>query len=120
MRYNITTHCKERYIERILNHATEGNLFVQILNDLKTSKNVTGEIANKVPRFILYVKERYGTNINILENGEKVFILTKIKDTQESYSVLTCYNKNNYLDQFKKSHMSNEEVYHKLKMLKKN
>lgn len=119
MKYNITNHCKQRYIERILNHATADNLFKQMLEELNSSKNITGEIANKVPRFILYVKERYDNNVNILESKDKtIFILTKMKDTANSYAVLTCYNKHNYLKMFEKSHMSNEEVYHKLKLLK--
>lgn len=119
MKYNITNHCKERYIERILNHAKSENLFKVMLEELRWSKNITGEIANKVPRFILYVKERYDNNINILEyNNQTIFILTKVKDTQDTYAVLTCFNKHNYLDMFKNSHMSNEEIYHKLKLLK--
>lgn len=119
MRFNITNHCKNRYIERVLNFAKSENLYKQMLDDLKTSKNITGEISNSVPRFILYIKERYKQNINILEKGDTIFILTKIKDTQDTYSVVTCYNKTNFLSQFKTAHMTNEEVYHKLKLLKK-
>lgn len=120
MTYTITQHCRERYIERILNFAKCENLLRQMLEELRNSKNITGDIANKVPRFILYVKERYGRNINILENGETIYILTKVKDTANIYAVLTCYNKRNYLNMFENSQMTKEEIYHRLKLLKGN
>ena len=40
MKFNITKHCKNRYIERVLN----------------TGKNITSQLSEKLPRFILYIK----------------------------------------------------------------
>ena len=63
MKFNITTHCKNRYIERVLNNSGKcDNLYKQILSDLNTGKNISSQLSEKLPRFILYIKERYGSD----------------------------------------------------------
>ena len=45
MTFNITQHCKERYIERVLGGLNNSpNLYVNILKDLSSSKNITSNI----------------------------------------------------------------------------
>jgi len=41
MKFNITHHCKNRYIERILNNSRKcDNLYKQILSDLDTGQEI--------------------------------------------------------------------------------
>lgn len=118
MKYQINPHCRDRYIERVRSSASSKNLYREILENLWDAKNITSQISNDCPRFILYVKERYGNNINILEKGEVIYILEKQKLTVDTYNVLTCYIKHRFLEQFKHSALSREEIFHRLKMLK--
>lgn len=122
MKFNITSHCKDRYIERVLNYSGKyDNLFRAILSDLKTGINITSQLSSDVPRFILYVKERYGSDkgYNFIKKDYVTFILTKRKGTENLYDVLTCYFDLN-LNMFKNTALSNQEIYLRLSNLKRN
>ena len=63
MKFYITKHCKERYRERILgNTGIVDNLIIAILKDLKSGKNISSKLSTELPRFILYLKQRYGSD----------------------------------------------------------
>lgn len=67
------------------------NLLATIFNDLNNSKNITSQISTDVPRFILYLKERYGNDkgYNILKKDHIVFIAVKRKGTYDLYDIVT-------------------------------
>jgi hypothetical protein len=44
MKFYITKHCKDRYLERILNNNINNNLLKTILNDVYNFQNITSEI----------------------------------------------------------------------------
>lgn len=122
MNYNITRHCAQRYIERVcggLNAST--NLYKDIIRSLNSATNITSKLSTDVPRFLLYVKERYGTDkgFNFLKNDHIIYVLTKRKGTEKLYDVLTCYIENNLFDKFKNTALSKEQIHMKLSMLKK-
>lgn len=118
MKFYITSHCRNRYRERVLGNSNNQNdLLKVILKDLFSAKNITSKISTEVPRFTLFIKEKHG-NCNVLENNKTIFICKKRKETFDLYDVVTCYiNKDNF-KMFKGSVLSNEEIHLKLKMLK--
>lgn len=115
MKFYITKHCKERYLERILGGLNSSpNLLLTIFNDLNNSKNITSELSTKLPRFILYLKERYGNKgYNILKNNNTLFILIKRKGTLDLYDVITCYIDIDIYSKFS-TVLTNKEIYLKL------
>lgn len=123
MKYNITKHCSQRYVERVLGGIkTSDNLYVSILKDLSGGKNVTSKMSEDHPRYILYIKERYGIEkgCNFIKNDNTIFILKKRKNTDDLYDVLTCYIETpDTYTTFDNSVMSKHEIYYKLSKLKK-
>lgn len=121
MKYFISKHCQERYLERVLNSKnTINNLLVTIFNDLKNSKNITSQTSTEAPRFILYLKQRYGNDkgYNILKKDHIIFIVIKRKGTYDLYDVVTCYIDNDSIDKFKHNILNNKEIYLKLATIK--
>lgn len=122
MRFYVSQHCKKRYFERVLANSNScNNLLFQILNDLNSAKNITSFLADNYPRFVLYVKERYGKDIgfNFLKKDHTIFVATKRKGTIDLYDVLTCYIEDKTLEKFANTALSKEEIYFKLSTLKK-
>ena len=120
MKFYITKHCKERYRERILgNTGVVDNLTLSILKDLNTGKNITSKLSTELPRFILYLKQQYGSDkgYNIIQKDHTFFILTKRKGTENLYDVLTCYIEFETFRKFKHTVLTNEEIHLKLAML---
>jgi len=120
MKFNITHHCKDRYLKRVLNNSGKcENLYKQILSDLNTGINITSKLSEKLPRFILYIKERYGSDkgYNIIQKDHTFFILTKRKGTENLYDVLTCYIEFDTFKKFLNTCLTNEEIHLKLAML---
>ena len=121
MTYNITNHCKDRYVERVLGNSNSSkNIFVEMIKDLSTAKNITSTLSEKYPRFILYVKERYGKDIgfNFLQKDKTIFVLTKRKGTVKLYDVLTCYIESGTIAKFANTKLTHEQIYTKLSLLK--
>jgi len=130
MKFFITQHAKERYVERIQNGLnSSNNLLLSILNDLNMAKDITDKIFRECPRYILALHEKYKSDISfrILQQEKKLFIVkkrpgtgTKNSQTDGLFDVLTCYNEGiNYLINFKSTVLSNEEIYLKIKAIKK-
>lgn len=122
MKFNITEHCAKRYKERILGNCnTSINLFKTILNDLNTGKNISSRLSEILPRFILYLKERYGSDkgYNIIQKGHTFFILSKRKNTADLYDVVTCYVEFDTFRKFSNTALTNDEIYLKLRLLHK-
>ena len=118
MKFNVTKHCRERYLERVLGKSNSHNdLLKTILNDLLSSTNVTSKLSSDVPRFILFIKEKYGS-CNILQKEHTLFICKKRKETKDLYDVVTCYLNKDNLKMFRETVLSNDEIYLKLKLLK--
>lgn len=121
MKFNITKHCRERYIERVLNNTGVcDNLLITILTDLKSGKNITSKLSEKLPRFILYLKQQYGSDkgYTIIQKDYTFFILTKRKNTVELYDVITCYIEFDTFKKFSNTVLTNSEIYLKLKLLR--
>jgi hypothetical protein len=121
MTYNITQHCKERYIERVLGGLNNSpNIFIEMIRKLNAAKNITSQLSEEVPRFILYIKERYGADrgYTFLKNDNFIYVLIKRKGTKKVYDVITCYDRTEDLEKYKKTVLTNEQLYLKLKQLK--
>jgi hypothetical protein len=122
MKFNITRHCKNRYIERVLGGLNNSpNIFLEILNMLNSATNITSKLSEENPRFILYLKERYGIDkgYNFLKKDNVIFVLSKHKGTKNLYEVITCYIKHKHIDKFKNTILSNDEIHLRLRQLKK-
>ena len=120
MKFYITKHCKERYRERVLgNTGIVDNLVIAILKDLNSGKNITSKLSTELPRFILYLKQQYGSDkgYNIIQKDHTFFILTKRKGTEDLYDVLTCYIEFETFKKFKNTVLTNAEIHLKLATL---
>ena len=120
MKFYITKHCKDRYRERVLgNTGSCDNLVLSILKDLNSGKNITSKLSTELPRFILYIKERYGSDkgYHIIQKDYTYFILTKRKNTENLYDVLTCYIEFDTFRKFSNTCLSKQEINLKLAML---
>lgn len=122
MKFNITKHCSQRYTQRVLGGSNiTNNLYVQILKDLSSGTNITSKISEKHPMYLLYVKKRYGSDkgYTFIKKDNIIFILTKRKNTDNLYDVLTCYIETvDTYKRFDNSVLTNQEIYHKLSNLK--
>lgn len=121
MNYNITKHCANRYTERVLGNLNNSkNLYTEILRCLSSGQNITSKLSETTPRFILYVKQRYGSDkgYNFIKKDKIIFVLTKRKGTEKLYDVITCYIENRHLEKFQNTALSKEEIYTKLSNLK--
>lgn len=120
MKFYITKHCRERYIERVLSgNNTKDNILLSILAELKSGTNITSKISEEYPRLILYLKERYeNKGFNFIKKDHTLYVLVKRKGTQDLYDVITCYIEGPQLEMFKNTVLSNEEIHLKLKLLK--
>lgn len=120
MKFYITKHCKQRYIERVLgNLNSKEDVLKSIFKDLNNSKNITSKLSTEVPRFILFLKDKYGS-CNIMKHDHILFICKKRKGAESLYDVVTCYIDKDDLSMFRNSVLTNEEIHLKLKLLKYN
>jgi hypothetical protein len=121
MKFWLTQHSKERYVQRILNGLnTTENLNVMILKQISSGADITNKIYDECPRYILFLYEKYKElGITIIKKDNVLFICRKRKGTYNLYDVLTCYLEDgNYLKQFKNSALSREQIFLKIKMIK--
>lgn len=122
MRFFITYHAADRFIERIRGgiNSTNNNLFAEMLKELSIGKDITNKIYDEVPRYILYLYEKYKQlGLTIIHSNQTLYICRKRPGTQNLFDVITCYNDHRHLEQFKNSAMKREEVFLKIKMIKK-
>lgn len=91
MKFFITHHAGERYIERIrcgLNSANN-NLFAEILTKLNTGKDITNKVFDEAPRYILYLYEKYKQlGLTIIQTDDIIFICKKRSGTQSLFDVI--------------------------------
>lgn len=121
MKYYITKHCKDRYLQRILNgNNITDNLLFTILDDLKSGKLITSEMSDKYPRFILYLKENYGSDkgYNFIQKENTIFVLCKRKGTESLYDVVTCYIESGVFESFNSTVLTDKEIYNRLALAK--
>ena len=117
----ITTHAKQRYRERFLDNSHNVNILPLMLKDIHSGKDITQKIYNDVPRFILYLYEKYEElGISIIESIDKnkIFILKKKDKSIDCLYVITCIKSENYLNQFKNTSLSREDIFLKIKTIK--
>lgn len=122
MKFFITHHAGERYVERIRGgiNSTDTNLFSEMLKQLHEGKDITNKIYDEVPRYILYLYEKYQQlGLTIIQFQNTVYICKKRSGTQNLYDVLTCYNDYRHLEQFRNTTLSREEIFLKIKLIKK-
>lgn len=121
MKYYITKHCVERYVERINNGLNnQHNIFDTIFKILNKGKDITNIVYDKCPRYILYLYEKYQTAGQvIIESDNIIFICRKRKGTDSLYDVLTCYHKNDYLKQYINTVLTRQEIFIKINAIKK-
>jgi len=129
MKFFLTKHCKERYVERVQNGLNPGgNILMTILNDLNEAKDITDKIYRECPRYILHLHEKYKeAGQRILQKDNILFIGKKRPGTGTPgkindgiFDVFTCYNQGyQYLANFKSTVLNNEDIYIKIKQVKK-
>lgn len=123
MKFWLTDHSKKRYIERINNGLNNfENLNITILKKISGGKDITNKIYDDCPRYILYLYEKYNElGITIVLADNVLFITKKRKGTYDLYDVLTCYPyTKDHLKQFKNTALSREQIFLKIKELKRN
>lgn len=120
-KFNISKHARQRYIERILcGSNSKDNLLIEILNQLRNSQDITNKIFDETPRYILFLYEKYNCcKLTILQHKDILFICRKQEGTDNMLNIVTCYNSHNHLSQFKNSSLSREDVFLKIKIIKK-
>lgn len=122
MKFWLTHHSKDRYVERILNGLnTSDNLNITILKQLNNGKDITNKVYDDCPRYILFLYEKYGQlGLTIIRSENVIFITKKRKGTYDLYDVLTCYlyNDGNYLKQFRNTALSRDMIFLKIKQIK--
>ena len=91
-----------------------------MLTLLLKSKDITNKVYDEIPRYILYLYEKYkSANYKILLADKVIFLCQKREGTNNLYDVITCYHENsNYLSQFKTTVLSRDEIYFKIKLIK--
>lgn len=123
MKFWLTHHSKVRYVERILNGLNNvENLNITILKQISSGTDITAKVYDECPRYILYLYEEYGElGLKIIRSGNVLFITKKRKGTYDLYDVLTCYFEDGkYLKQFKNTALSRENIFIKIKEIKRN
>lgn len=123
MKFWLTQHSKERYLERILNGLnTSENLTITMLKHLNNGVDITNKVYDECPRYILYLYEKYKElGLTIVKAGNVLFITKKRKGTYDLYDVMTCYpyDDGKYLKQFKNTALSREQIFLKIKEIKR-
>lgn len=124
MKFNffITKHCRERYLERVKlgDNSSPKGILNEMLDNIHTGKDVTSKIYDSTPRYILYLYEKYGKlGITIVEAKDVIYICNKRPGTANLYDVLTCYNSHRHLEQFKNTALSRQEVFIRIKEIKR-
>lgn len=129
-KFNVTQHCRERYVQRI--PFTHGeNLLMTILSKLNVTKDITEKIFEECPRYILHLLEKYksaGQRIFLNVEDNIIFIAKKRPGTGNNpqdardglFEILTCYKHDeNYLSLFKESVQLRKVTYEKIAIEKK-
>jgi hypothetical protein len=122
MKFWITLHARERYTERILNGLNNSdNLIISILNQIDSGKDIINKIYDECPRYILYLYEKYHElGLKIIKSDNILFITKKRKGTNDLFDVLTCYyDDEKYLKSFKNTALSRENIFLKIKEIKR-
>lgn len=120
-KYILTHHVKNRYLERVKNGLnTSNNLLFEILDELKLAKDVTQTIFDTIPRYILYLYEKYkSANMKILKKDNVYYICKKRPNTESLYDVLTCYYGEDKFKMFQNSILSRQQIFEKISKKKK-
>ena len=117
MKLIVSKHCKERYKERISGEYTD---IITILKQISNGIDITNKIYDEVPRYILYLYEKYGElGQKIILSNNIIFILKKNENSPDLFHVITCYKNENHLEQFKNSSLSRSEIFYKISIIKK-
>lgn len=120
-KYMLTQHVKDRYLERVKNGLnTSNNLLFEILDEIKLAKDVTQNIFDTIPRYILYLYENYkSANMKILKKDNVYYICKKRQNTESLYDVLTCYYGEEKFKMFQSSVLSRQQIFEKISKKKK-
>lgn len=117
--FQITNHAKQRYTQRIFDFGKNESYLVSMLKSLSKGKDITSKIYDEVPRYILYLYEKHGElGQTIIESDNTIFVTKKRKGTEKMYDVITCYSNYRYIEQYKNTKLSREEIYLKIKTIK--
>lgn len=122
MKFNITKHAKDRYLERIhINSWENQNIFLLMLSSLNGGKVITSQIYDKYPRYIVHLYETHKTAaITFIEDKDKnIFVCKRRPGTDSYFDVVTCYKDTGYFDKFLNTALSREDIFLKIKELKK-
>lgn len=121
-KYFITRHCQDRYLERVRNDQnTSPNLLLEILKTIYAGKDITNKVRVEVPRFILYLYEKYkSAGFKIVTNENIIFITQKRKGSTNLFDVITCYyDTGKFLEQYKNTALTRQEIFSKISAIKK-
>lgn len=119
MRIWVSTHCRDRYYERVSNIPPDGGFTMKIINNITNGKDITEKIFDEAPRYILYLHEKYGeVGQRIIEHDQVIYLLKRQKETKDTFTAITCFKNEDFLSQFKNTSMSRSEIYIKIKLAK--
>lgn len=119
MKIQITNHAKQRYRERMLNGSHETNILPLMLKQIREGKDITDKLYDKIPRFILYLYEKYNElGQRIIQNNDEIFILKQPDKSIDVTYVLTCIKNDKYLSNFENTSLSREEIFLKISQIK--
>ena len=120
-KYILTHHVKDRYLERVKNGLNvSNNLLFEILDEIKLAKDVTNEVFDKIPRFILYLYEKYKTaNMKILKKDNVYYICKKRIGTENLFDIVTCYYGEDKFKMFSNSILTRQQIFEKISKIKK-
>lgn len=117
MRFWITTHCQERYISRVNNGIRCGS--IDILKDISKGKDITNEIYDSNPRYIMFLYEKYkSANQKIIKSGHNLYIVKKRQGALDLFEAITCFVDQNKLEEFKNTILSRQDIFIQIKLLK--
>ena len=118
MKFHITQHCQTRYSERCLNGLNTVNILKAVLTDIYSAKNITSEISNKNPRFILFLYEKYKKSGTLVFKKDKLYFIGIKRKGVEIIDILTCYYGDDKFKMFENTTMSRDEIFFKIKSIK--
>lgn len=90
MRFFITEHCAQRYVERI-ESVDKTDVDNAIIDKLNKAIDITGRIRREQRNSVVKTYDLSDERVRVLRLGDEIFIARKASASKEDYRILTCY-----------------------------